>query len=125
MTEYELLDLMASMEAHMATQFSLYLTVISAYMVVAYLAGDKLTTVQVWIASILMIFAAGGQTWALYATTGRVLEYLQLKAGHSPLTPYEENFATNSYAWIFILSCGVLAALYFMWGVRRERHATT
>ncbi len=62
MTEYELLDLMASMEAHMATQFSLYLTVISAYMVVAYLAGDKLTMAQVWIASVLMIFAAGGQT---------------------------------------------------------------
>ena len=72
MTEYELLDLMASMESHMATQFSLYLTVVSAYMVVAYFVGVSLTRPQVFIASMLMILAAGGQTWALYATLGRV-----------------------------------------------------
>ena len=125
MSEYELLDLMASMEAHMAAQFSLYLTVISAYMVVAYLAGAKLTKAQAWIASVLMLFAAGGQTWALYATTGRVLEYLQLKQEYSPLSEYEQNFAANSYTWVFILSCGVFAALYFMWAVRRGRHAVT
>ena len=125
MTEYELLDLMASMEAHMATQFSLYLTVISAYMVVAYLAGEKLTRVQVWIASVLMLFAAGGQTWALYTTTGRVMEYLQLKQEYSPLTNYELNFAANSYTWVFILSFGIVAALYFMWGVRRGPRAAT
>jgi hypothetical protein len=122
MTEYEILDLMASMEEHMATQFSLYLTVISAYMVVAYLAGSKLTTIQAWIASVLMIFAAGGQTWALYATTGRVLEYLDQKAALSPLTTYEQNFSANAYTWVFILSCGVVAALYFMWSVRKEAH---
>jgi hypothetical protein len=125
MSEYEILDLMASMEAHMATQFSLYLTVISAYMIVAYLAGEKLTTAQVWIASALMLFAAGGQAWALYASTGRVLEYLHLKEQQSPLTQYEQNFAANGYVWVFILTCGVLAALYFMWGVRRDRHAAT
>ena len=109
----------------MATRFSLYLTVISAYMVVAYLAGVKLTKTQVWIASVLMLFAAGGQTLALYATTGRVLEFLQLKQEYSPLTEYEQNFATNSYIWVFILGCGVFAALYFMWTVRRGSHAAT
>jgi hypothetical protein len=122
MTVYELLDLMASMEAHMATEFSLYLTIISAYLVVAYLAGSKLTQAQARIASALMIFAAGGQTWALYVTTGRVMEYLALKQELSPLTAYEKNFDVNSYAWVFILSCGILAALYFMWSVRK-RHA--
>jgi len=43
MTEYEILDLVASNEAHMASQFSLYLTVISAYLVVSYLVGERLT----------------------------------------------------------------------------------
>ena len=120
MTVYEILDLMASMEAHMATQFSLYLTVITAYLVVAYLAGSKLTGAQAWIASALMLFAAGGQTWALYVTTGRVMEYLALKQALLPLTAYEQNFDVNSYAWVFMLSCGILAALYFMWSVRRR-----
>ena len=121
MTEYELLDLMASMEEHMATQFSLYLTVISAYMVVAYLAGPKLTTVQTWIASVLMVSAAGGQTWALHVTTGRVNEYLEQKAKLSPLTEYETNVSANAYGWVFVLGCGIIAALYFMWSVRRNR----
>lgn len=123
MSEYELLDLMASMEAQMASLFSLYLTIISAYMIVAYLAGAKLTKAQVWIASVLMLFSAGGQTWALYVTTGRVLEYLQLKKAYSPLTEYEQNFAANSYTWVLILGCGVVAALYFMWAVRRGSNA--
>ncbi|QFU75550.1 hypothetical protein EY643_07735 [Halioglobus maricola] len=118
MSEYELLDLMTSMEAHMATQFSLYLSVVSAYLVVAYLVGMNLSRAQMVIASALMIFAAGGQTWALHASLGRVQEYLLLKSELSPLTEYERNFATHSYIWIGILAAGILASLYFMWSVR-------
>ena len=121
MTEYELLDLMASMESHMATQFSLYLTIISSYMVVAYLVGDKLTNSQVVIVSTLMILSAGGQTWALHTTLGRVTEYLDRKVEYAPLTEYEQNFAANTYAWVLILAGGLLAALYFMWQVRHAR----
>jgi hypothetical protein len=80
MSEYELLELMAMAEAHMGTQFSLYLTVISAYMVVAYLVGSNLTTSQVVISSVLMLVAAGGQTWGIFATLGRVGEFLNKKS---------------------------------------------
>lgn len=121
MTEYELLDLMTSMEAQMATQFSLYLSVVSAYMVVAYLVGTKLTLVQAFIASALMLFAAGGQTWALYTGLGRVTEFLEQKSEISPLTNYEHNFAANTYVWVGILAAGVVASLYFMWSVRHPR----
>ena len=121
MTEYELLDLMASMESHMATQFSLYLTIISSYMVVAYLIGDKLSNTQVVIVSTLMILSAGGQTWALYTTLGRVSEYLDRKVEFSPLTEYEQNFAANTYAWVVILVGGLMASLYFMWQIRHSK----
>jgi hypothetical protein len=119
MTEYELLDLMASMEAHMGTLFTIYLTVLSAFLIVAYFVGRNLSFAQAWIASILMIFAAGGQTWALYVTHIRVEEYLARKTEFSPLTPYEQGFASNTYVWLMIMSCGVLASLYFMWSMRR------
>ncbi len=121
MTEYELLDLMTSMEAHMATQFSLYLSIVSAYLIVAYLVGMKLSMAQTMIASALMIFAGGGQTWALHATLGRVQEYLHLKSEISPLPEYEQNCATHSYIWRGILAAGILAALYFMWSVRHPK----
>lgn len=121
MTEYELLDLMASMEAHMASQFSLYLTIISSYMVVAYLVGNKLTNTQVVIVSTLMILSAGGQTWALHTTLGRVTEYLERKVEFSALTEYEQNFSANTYAWVVILVGGLLASLFFMWQVRHHK----
>lgn len=120
MTEYELLDLMSGVEVQMATQFSLYLSVVSAYLVVAYLVGSKLTFVQTFIASALMFFAAGGQTWALYTSLGRIKEYLDFKAALSPLTNYEQHIAANTYIWIGILAAGVVASLYFMWSVRHS-----
>ena len=90
MTEYEILDLMASVEAQMASQFTLYLTVISAYLVVAYFVGNKLTLPQTLIASILFMFGAGGQVWGLHKAGTRVAEYLDKKAQLSPLSPYEQ-----------------------------------
>ena len=122
MTAYELSDLIVSVEANMATQFSLYLSVVSAYLVVAYLVGIRLTFAQTVIASSLMVFAAGGQTWALYASLGRVEEFLQFKSELAPLTSYEQNFAVNTYVWVGILAAGVVASLYFMWGVRHPKN---
>ena len=122
MTEYELLDLLASVEQQMAVQFSLYLSVVSAYMIVAYLVGSKLSNVQVIIASVLMIFTAGGQTWGMYKSLMRAMEYLAEKSQLYSLTKYEEDFAANTYVWIVILSAGVLASLYFMWSVRHAKN---
>ena len=121
MTEYELLDLVTSSEAHMGTQFSLYLTVISAYMIVAYLVGSKLNASQVTIASILMVFGAGGQTWGLYATLGKIQGYFSRKSELAPLSDYELDFAVNTYIWIGIMSAGILASLFFMWQVRQTK----
>jgi len=118
MTEYEILDLMASVEAQMASQFTLYLTVISAYLVVAYFVGNKLTLPQTLIASILFMFGAGGQVWGLHKAGTRVAEYLDKKAQLSPLSPYEQQFSPNVHGWVIVMVLGVIASLYFMWSVR-------
>ncbi len=121
MTEYEILDLIASKEAHMASQFSLYLTVISAYLVVAYLVGDRLTLPQSIISSVLFIFGAGGQTWTLHINLMHVSNYLSQKAQLSPLTPVEQDYLSNGYPWIIAMAFGVIAALYFMWSIRHPK----
>lgn len=43
MTEYEILDLVSSSSDQIAVQFSIYLSVMSGYLLVAYFAGKKLT----------------------------------------------------------------------------------
>ena len=105
----------------MGMQFSLYLTVICAYLVVAYMVGSKLSGRQALIVSTLFIFAAGGQTWGMYASLIRAKEYLAEKARLFYLTDYEQNFEANTVVWIFILALGILASLYFMWSVRHPK----
>ena len=43
MTEYELLDYTASLMANFQTTLALYFTIVTAYVVAAFIAGDRLT----------------------------------------------------------------------------------
>ena len=120
MTEYELLDLVASSTDLMSVQFSIYMTVTSAYLVVAYIAGAKLTRSQALLLSTLFLFGAGAEVWGMQRSLINVAELLALKAAHSPLTDYERGITEHGSAWLVLMSTGIMAALYFMWGVRRN-----
>ncbi|MEE4143371.1 MAG: hypothetical protein V2I26_01105 [Halieaceae bacterium] len=120
MTEYELLDLVASSADLMGVQFSIFMTVTSAYLVVAYVAGDKLTRGQVLLLSALFLFGAGAEVWGMQRSLINVAELLELKAAHSPLTPYERGITEHGSMWLLVMSTGIVAALYFMWDVRRR-----
>ena len=58
MTEYELAELMGSVSGDSLVFIPIYLTVISAYLVVAWLVGSKLTQSQVILVNSLFIGAA-------------------------------------------------------------------
>lgn len=114
MTEYELLDLFISKEAQMASQFSIYLSILSAYIAVSYLVGSKLSWLQTTMISGLFIFGAGGQTYAIYNHGAHVQEILDRKGELSALTPYELDFGSNMTPWIWAMSIGVIISLLFM-----------
>ena len=114
MTEYEILDLFVSKEAQMASQFSIYLSILSAYIAVAYLAASKLSWLQISMISGLFIFGAGGQTSAMYNHGVHVQEILERKEKLGPLTPYELEFAYNMAPWIWAMAAGVVVSLLFM-----------
>lgn len=120
MTEYELLDLVASSADLMGVQFSIYMTVTSAYLVVAYVAGEKLTRGQVLLLSALFLFGAGAEVWGMQRSLINVAELLALKAAHSPLTAYERGITEHGSVWLLVMSIGIVAAVYFMWDVRRR-----
>jgi hypothetical protein len=123
MSQYEILDLVASAADLIAVQFTIYLTVVSAYLVVVYFVGSKLTRTQVVLFSGLFVFGAGAEIWGMQRSLINVAELLALKVEHSPLTPYERGITEHGSTWLIVMCLGVVAALYFMWSVRRERPA--
>ena len=59
MTEYELLDYIASLMANFQTALALYFTIVTAYVVAAFIAGDRLTRLQLLIVNTCFAIAAG------------------------------------------------------------------
>lgn len=59
MTEYELLDYIASLMANFQTALALYFTIVTAYVVAAFVAGDRLTRLQLAIVNACFVIAAG------------------------------------------------------------------
>ena len=121
MTEYEILDLLASDSAQMAVQFTIYLTVMSGYLIVAYFAGGKLSTPQVAILTTLFVFATGAEVWGFHLTLNHIGELTEWLSDIRPLTEYEAGIDENGYPWAAAMTAGIFAALYFMWSVRHPK----
>jgi len=120
MTAYELYDLILSQQAGIATVLGLYVSLLSAYLIVAFLAGERLTRSQTTMISIM--FATIVSILVLQIT-GRAREIsrmgaeLESMAEASPATfP-----AFVPYVAFTVLILGVLASLKFMWDIRHPK----
>ena len=92
----------------------LYLTVTSGYLLVAYLVGNDLTRLQVFIVTVLFAVVAGLNTLAAAAFWESAAHF-----GHT----YGEGRA-STWAWkavAFVLGAGIFASLKFMWDVRHPK----
>ncbi len=121
MTEYEILDLVASESGAMAAQFNLYLTVLFAYLVVGYFIGDKLTTAQTAVLTGLYLWASGAQVVGMRLTLSHVLELFEKKAKVAPPSNYEITYAGYTHLWLAAMLLAICAGLYFMWSVRHPK----
>ncbi len=120
MTEYELVDATATYSSNFALIFTLYLTLVSGYLVTAFVAGTRLSSVQVSILNFGFIISASLMAFsALGAGIIRVhytRELLEL-AADAPHRPLEWLFLS----WFILMVVGVLASLYFVWDVRHPK----
>ena len=98
-----------------------YFTVVSAYLVVAYLVGDKLERSQMLIISTLFIVMAGMMSYAAFAYMQRGFEYASL---HESINPNVDTYANPILVGILpsLMVGGIAASLYFMWSVRRTKN---
>ena len=122
MTEYEISELLYSIIDSMATLFSAYLTIISGYLIIAYLVGARLEKVQVVIINSLFIAITAIQLYSMFTYSLELGALIQRKAEISELTQFQSlimNQASN-FATVFLMFLGVCASLYFFYSVRRK-----
>jgi hypothetical protein len=99
---------------------SVYLTVTSGDLIVAYLAGDKLTGSQMVIISTLYVFIAGMAAYGATEWAIRALYFarqMELVDGSIPMPP--SGFVPAALG--SFLSAGIIACLTFMWRVRHPK----
>ena len=99
---------------------ALYLSIVSGYLVVAYIVGNKLTHAQVLIISGLFVFATSYCTANLTTWYQRALEFANEAKAINPKRIVSNNEYVVTYTGI-LFSLGIVASLYFMWDVRLSK----
>jgi hypothetical protein len=107
-----------------ASHVAIYLTVLFAYVSVAYLAGQKLTRFQLAIVTFLFVTVAGREV-VVIAAMGRLIRVKTLQLvevyGNAPAQGILLG-AGDSILWpVAMWSTGIAASLLFMWSVRHPK----
>ncbi len=118
MTEFELMELIQGVYDKMGVDATMYFTLVSAFLVVAFLAGDKLSTKQLFIVIVLYVFWVLGNINSMY--TGMLLaEKLENSLVQMGSTYYGDSSTAFWVLFFMVIQAGgILASLYFMWSVR-------
>lgn len=120
MSEAELIESMTEYFGLNADMLSIYLTVTSGYLIVAYLAGRNLTRSQLIIISGLYLVFAGATTYLAVGYGMRGIHYAEILRSQSPSTPlYSTDLIPAAIA--FVLLGGIVASLKFMWDTRHPK----
>ena len=123
MTEYEIRESLASIYAQVSQDSAMCFTLISAFLVVAYVSGSKLSTLQV---SIVNALFGGWVGILIFSIHENMLNAADLNirfddAGFSSRANPDTTMLI-AYGYPLMLFVGLLAAYYFMWNVRHPRH---
>lgn len=107
-----------------ASYMAIYLTMLFAYISLAYLVGKELSRFQSTIVTIIFIAGAGRQV-ALITAAGMAtrLKAAQLREIYEDSPAQEIVAGTGISIWwpIVLWSAGIILALFFMWSVRHPK----
>jgi predicted anti-sigma-YlaC factor YlaD len=119
-TEYELTDLMMSAANGGTAVIGIFFTILSGYLIAAWLIGEKLTRTQVIMVNILYLSSATMMIWAWIARFSAALRFQnQLLVLNPQLTESVTIYIITGFSSIlFIL---ILVSLKFMWDVRHPK----
>ena len=96
----------------------LYLTLLSGYLIVAYVAGKDLSSTQLWIVNILFLCSSSLIVFAIVGFGYRGISFIQRLRG------VDEHIPTGHFIFMGVLVAGICAALYFMHSSRKNGDIT-
>ena len=124
MTEYELAEILHNNYDGLWQSAQMYFTLVSAYLVVAYLIGSKLSWGQNAVITGLYLVWVLGVVQAQYTTTMQTLlvsdQLLQMGSLIVPPAAKSE-IQAGVYSFMVVQIAGILASLWFMWSCRHPR----
>jgi len=116
MTEYEVADIAASVLANFLTSLTVFLSIVSAYVISAFVAGQRLTKVQLSIINLCFLVSAGILGYLVVSLFRRFFGLVQS-------IEVERGFVGEvDFTWPLsaLLIAIVFGSLIFMWNVRSE-----
>lgn len=118
MTEYEMLDLVGTFQGMANAAIMSYLTIFSAYCIVAYMVGSQLTRSQAIVTTVLFLIMALFMTWGTwtYFRGSRLLMEQVVGIAGGVMSPVKPHQVITP-----LLLIGILAGLKFMWDVRHPK----
>ena len=120
MTEAELIESISALQGGVVNQIALYLTTVSAYLLVAYFVGAKLDRLQTTIISVLFICFGFPYVYAIQADLANIVSIgneLQV------FRPDWTVWASTPFNLLCLVvdTGGVLVSLFFMWRIRHPK----
>ncbi len=119
MTESEMVEAANSYFDLAVDMLSFYMTITSGYLIVAFLAGKRLTISQMSVISTLYVFGAVVSTYSAFAWCMHGIHYTSIRTAAESSLP---TYATPVVPAVLsaILAAGILASLKFMWDIRHQ-----
>ena len=120
MTEFELVESIGIFISNSLSSISVYLTILSAYLVAAFIAGNRLTRSQVVVINTL--FVTGALIFT-YSTIGLLLRqsYFASKLVEIQTDTWLAGTAPMAQIIGIVQLGGIIACLKFMWDVRHPK----
>ena len=119
MSEYEMMDSITSLMQLYLAQFLAFITILSAYLIAAFISGNVLSHQQFIIFTVLFLFSAGLVVLAMWGAASRIAHMADVLRVAFPDHPI---IFTDSYrnALTGMCTLGILASLKFMWDTRSQ-----
>jgi hypothetical protein len=121
MTEYEIADLIGTYSSNMQEGQALFITIFSAYMVVAYTVGRQLSRFQVVFVTFAFLLFCSLMTLGGMQTLGVVWDYADklYALNHEEVIEVRRGF--NIGLFYAVRALLVTGALIFMWRIRHPK----
>ncbi len=121
MTEYEIVNTAATAFGNGLNSFTVFFSMVTAYLIVAYIAGRSLSRPQVILVNACYFLAAGFFGLFSVITFMRGAQLAQAAQEVQSIASYQGNSADWGWIWIgMIVAIVLIASFYFMWTVRHR-----